>query len=137
MFKAPAHRHALLALVVALCTVGCGPRAGVRMLTTYDYSAYPADYPVVVTEDDLDVPYTEVAEVWTRPFDDRALETAGTAELRDIARGLGGDAVVHVTRDIELYEKLGYRPGNLLRHGTRFEDGWVLRGVVVRLRKQP
>jgi hypothetical protein len=74
------------------------------------YPPRPPDYPIELTEYDYKEAYEELGQVKTRAYDDRLLETQGMSELRTIARQMGGDAVVRISRNSDVSEEIGYRP---------------------------
>lgn len=110
--------------------------SSVRMLTGERATPRPAEYPISLTPNDYQEPYEEIAVIQTRSCRDDMLDTIGTADLRDLARKVGADAVVHVSRRSETGEEVAYRPGNLLRSGTRFVERSALVGVAVRFRRE-
>ena len=127
---------ACFVLSVLVLLAGCGPRIQVHYLAHEHYAQRPKGYPISITEYDYEEAYEEVAQVTTRAYDDRTVDVLGRSELRDIARRLGGDAVIQVSRTGEVSEEFGYRPGNLTRLGTRFVDHYVLSGIVVRFKRE-
>jgi hypothetical protein len=102
---------------------------------TSPYPPRPPDYPIELTEYDFKESYEELGQAKTAPYDDRLLDTQGMGELRKIARKMGGDAVVRISRNSDISEEVGYRPGALLRVGTKFVNKTSLTGVVVRFRR--
>jgi len=132
-----------LVLASLLLTSGCARAVGrVQRLTQQVYPPRPSDYPIQITEADFetdlvrDDPYVEIAIVTSRAYDDRVIDIAGPADLRKLARALGGDAVIRVVRNGVVREEFGYRPGNLTRRGARFTDQCTLSGIVVRFKRE-
>ena len=124
-------RAIVLALSVALLA-SCGTPSTVRMIRPGPYAERPENYPILLTENGIDRPYEIIAEVTSSPYDARVLDEAGNAELRGFARKYGGDAVIKISREDNVAEEYGYRPGNLLRMGTKFVTRSTLSGLVVR-----
>ena len=132
-----------LAVSAAACAVarlstggfGAGEGTRVSMVTKGRVSARPADYPISLTAEDYQEPYDEIAVIRTHPCGDDMLDTVATAELRDLARQVGADAVLHISRRSETGEEIAYRPGNLLRQGTRFVERSELVGTAVRFKR--
>jgi len=131
--------QALGLAVLLLAGQGCSLRPLYRphiyRLSPGFHTPRPPDYPISLTEADYRESYIEIAEVTTSPYDDRLVDSLGRSQLRDIARKLGGDAVIRITRNSVIVEETGYRPGALLRYGTRFVDKQSLTGVVVRFKR--
>jgi hypothetical protein len=129
-----------LCVLVALASACSytGYRPAIQHIGTERHKPRPADYPIAVTERDFAQPYHPIAQVRSGDHDARLVEVAGFEELRAIARKIGGDAVVRVTRDAVVRDKVGYNPGYLFRRGQAMEERIVLSGVVVRfIRETP
>jgi hypothetical protein len=121
-------------ITLGILLSGCGKfSSDIDYLSSARYPAQPDDAEITITEGDLDTGYTEIAMVTTKSYDDRMVESAGRAELRRLARKVGGDAIINMTRDSNVEEEWTYRPGNLLRSGMRFTNRSTLSGIVVRL----
>ena len=127
-----------LVLASLLLATGCARAVGrVQRLTQQAFPPRPSDYPIQITEADFkDDPYVEIAIATSRAYDDRMIDVAGPADLRKLARALGGDAVIRIVRNGVVREEFGYRPGNLMRRGARFTDQCTLSGIVVRFKRE-
>jgi len=123
-------RHFLLLLV--LLSLGCATPVAIQRYAVHSYPARPADYPIALFDGECPDHYELLAKMTTRPYDDRDVDIIGKAELQSMARKLGGDAVVRLSRDAVMREEVGYSPGALLRVGTHFVDRYKLSGIVVR-----
>lgn len=126
-----------LAMAILLTIAACAsyPRRTLR-LTGTEFRPRPPDYPIALTEDDYKTPYVALAVITTRAYQDEVVDVAGRQDLEQMARELGGDAVVRISRNALVVEDLAYRPGEVLRIGTRFEGKSSLSGVVVRFRRE-
>ncbi len=122
--------YALAALLLCAATLSAGCHSNKS-----PYPPRPPDYPIELTEYDYKEPYEELGQVKTDPYDDRLIDTQGMGELRKMAREMGGDAVVRISRNSDISEEVGYRPGALLRVGTKFVNKTSLTGVVVRFKR--
>jgi hypothetical protein len=141
MFPAHAPRRTicgLIALALAcLALVACNPYPRrVMRLTGTEFRPRPQDYPIAVTENNYETPYIALAAVTTKPYNINEIDTAGPQQLRQMARELGGDAVVRMSRNAMVVEEVDYRPGEVLKVGTRFEDKYTLSGIVVRFKRE-
>jgi len=125
---------ALVALVAAVsgCSVLDRTRAQVEYLAAQTYAPRPPDYPISLTKGDYQEPYTEIALIRTGFYDERHVEARGNAQLREVAREIGGDAVIGIARESQVVEAIDYQAGGLLRTGTEFEERIALTGTVVR-----
>ena len=131
----------IVALALVLATAGCSlnrlQEPTIVLLHEKSFAPRPPDYPIAVTEADFKEPYVQLAQVTTSPYDDRMVDSLGEQELRELARRLGGDAVVQVVRNRQVIEEKIYRPwfGGWLSPGTRFVDTSSLTGAVVRFER--
>ena len=116
--------------------MGCNPYPRrVMHLTGTQFNPRPADYPIAVTESDYETPYVALAAITTKPYGINEIDVVGPQELRQMARDLGGDAVVRMSRNAMVVEQVAYRPGEVLRVGTQFEGKYSMSGVVVRFKR--
>ena len=118
-------------LAAAGCSLNRLQEPSIVLLHEKNFAPRPPDYPIAVTEADFKEPYVQIAQVTTSPYDDRMVDSLGKQELRELARRLGGDAVVHVSRNLQVIEEKTYRPwfGGWLSPGTRFVDTSSLAGA--------
>jgi hypothetical protein len=123
---------AALVAVLAGCSLAGRTGAEVERLAPQTFAPRPADYPISLTQGDYQEPYTEIAAVRTDFYEERHIEARGNAQLREMARETGGDAVIGIARENKVMEKLDYQPGGYLRTGTEFKEKAALTGVVVR-----
>ncbi|MFW5870235.1 MAG: hypothetical protein ACOCVL_01080 [Candidatus Sumerlaeota bacterium] len=123
----------LLILVLGGCTFVHSPkRPMIQPLLPVDFPQRPPDYPVTVTAGDFDQPYTRVAIVTTRVYDEALLDSVAIGELKQLARRVGADAVLGVKRNMQTVEQYGYQPNAFFRYSTRYVDRTALGGVAVR-----
>ena len=125
-----------LLLGLALAASACSTNRSMRMLTAERFARRLPDYPIELTESDYQEPHREIAVLTTGFYREDLLDTAGRAELRRLARRVGADAVVKISRRGETSEEVAYRPGNLFRTGTRFVEKTALTGVAVRFERE-
>jgi len=125
---------AALACLASACRLGVGlpQTARTRMAADRSYAPRPHDYPIFLTEGDVQEPYEVLGTAQSRSCRENEIDALGPAELRQSARQMGGDAVIHVAKTPTLTEELGYRPGSLSRTGTRFVTQYVMSGTVIR-----
>lgn len=123
----------LLILVLGGCTFVHSPkRPMIQPLLPGDFPQRPPDYPISVSAGDFDQPYTRVAIVTTRVYDEALLDSVAIGELKQLARRVGADAVVDVKRNMQTVEQYGYQPNAFFRYSTRYVDRTALEGVAVR-----
>ena len=130
-------RSVCVILVLMGLAAACGTPGVINPLSRHSYPARSANYPIALFDDVCPQPYEVIAEVTTKAYDDRVVDITGKEELRAMARKMGGDAVIRVSRNGVVREEVGYRPGALFRMGTRFVDRYTLSGVVVRYSAKP
>ncbi|MCX7015951.1 MAG: hypothetical protein NTW86_25915 [Candidatus Sumerlaeota bacterium] len=132
----PGVLFAVLAWIAASgCRLGVGIPQFVRARAAEDrsYPSQPKSQPILLTEGDVEEPYVVLGTAQSRSYRESEVDTLGAGELRDAARKMGGDAVIHVAKTPTLTEEFGYSPGALTRVGPKFVTQYVLGGVVVRL----
>jgi len=126
--------------LMSLCflfALGCattGPRIERQIQQTFP--PRPPDYPIQITSGQYTDPCVEIAEVTTQAYDDRLVDDLGKAELRRIARTLGGDAVVRVTRNGVFEEEGRRKRWPFYKFGFPVEDRLSLTGIVVRFKRE-
>lgn len=125
----------VLLLTCLLALAACAGSGRVQHLADQSFPSRPEDYPISITEGDYADPYLELALVKTPMYRLDQVDKAGTAELRRMARDLGGDAVIQVRMMGGIGEQRGYRFGNLSRRGSHPESRYLLTGMVVRFHR--
>jgi hypothetical protein len=121
-----------------LLTVGCATTQWpkIERQISQSFPARPPDYPILITTGQYTEPSIEIAAVTTQPYDDRFLDDLGKAELRRIARSLGGDAVIRVTRNGVFEEEGRHKKWPFYKFGFPVEDKFSLTGIVIRFKRE-
>lgn len=91
----------------------------------------PMDYPIFLTEGDVEDPYEVVATVKSPAYEDHESRERGEEFLRDWARRVGGDWVIHVRREPIVKERAGYHPTGTFRTGTHLVTHYFYTGTIV------
>lgn len=96
----------------------------------------PPDHPIRITEKDFSEAYIVLGEVTSKGYDDRVVEVAGKEELCRMARNMGGDGVIHLSRKYVEKREWGAAPETVSGYGMRDQDKVILNGFVVRFKGQ-
>ena len=86
------------------------------------FSANPSDHPIRITEKDFSEPYIVLGEVTTKGYDDRVVDVAGKEELCRLARSIGGDGVIRMSRKYVEKREWGPAPEKVSGYGVRDQD---------------
>jgi hypothetical protein len=98
--------------------------------------ARPGDYPIFLTEGDIEDPCEAVGTIKTRAYDKWEAEDRGRADLTYYARRLGGDAVIWIKKEPQLRERFGFAPTGTFRAGTTLETTYCYTGTIVRIARE-
>jgi hypothetical protein len=129
--------YLLLTLLVLLsCTACTGPalHAQINRYPGQVYPPNPADHPIRISEKDFPEAYTVLGEVTTKGYDDRVVDIAGKEELCRLARALGGDGVIRISRKYVEKQEWGAAPETVSGYGIRDQNKVILNGFVIRFK---
>jgi hypothetical protein len=121
-----------------LLTIGCATPSGPKIERQISQSlpARRPDYPILITTGQYADPSIEIAAVTTQAYDDRLVDDLGKAELRRIARSLGGDAVVRLTQNGVFEEEGRHKRWPFYKFGFPVENKLSLTGIVIRFKRE-
>jgi len=127
---------ALLCLGLGLGASCTGNERHVLPLTHTRYPQRASEYPIALTESDYDTPYVPLALVTSKPYYDSELEDAGSEELRAMARRLGGDAVIRISRNARVANEPRTHAAEPHAGPPQLEGKSTLSGIVVRFKDE-
>lgn len=132
----------LLAFALTICALAWTACAAPRFYsssTRYagpSFAPRPDNYPIHVTDKDFTEPYVALGEVTSGAYDDRTVEVAGREELCQMARRMGGDGIVRLSRTYVEKREVSNAPEHILGIGLRDKTLVVLGGIVVRFKHE-